>query len=620
MSATTFVWFGILSAATGVGVAVVAWRQRQARSARAYALLMVVLSVWAVLNVGQLAAPSVAAKQSWLIARHALSPSIAVLFWVFVARYVDRSGLLSAPYLGPILVAGAALSVAAAANPAGLYLREATMYTAGSFPRIAPEFGIGFWTSMLYIGAVVGLGHGYFIATLRDSFSVYRRQLAAMVAVGAVEFGLAAMTLSNYVGVVPSLNPWPYLDLTAFNFVFVAVPLGWSYFRQSLFDLRVIDREAVVENMDDALFVLDTSNVVRSVNEAGERLIGETAGLEGRSASEVFAATPVLLEAYRAERDATGNASPEVGSTTPEDGQPVAEAEAATVAAAGDGEDAVELVVDGERRWYDVRLSAIRDSDGERTGTVLVARDVTVRRRQRRMLDERTEALERRTDALRRQNDRLNQFASIVSHDLRNPLQVAQGRLELARADPEREHLDAAGEALGRMEAMVEDLLTMARAGQTIESAETVRLAGVAEDAWEHTETQDSELGLHVSDGLRVEADRDRLLHVFENLFRNAIEHGDPPVSVLVGTVDAGGGPPDEAHGSGFFVEDDGPGIPDDKRTDVFEHGFTTSDEGTGFGLSIVDTIVEAHGWEIHLGETGGDGARFEITGVEFDR
>ena len=68
----------------------------------------------------------------------------------------------------------------------------------------------------------------------------------------------------------------------------------------------------------------------------------------------------------------------------------------------------------------------------------------------------------------------------------------------------------------------------------------------------------------------------------------------------------------------GFYVEDDGPGIPEENRTDIFDSGYSTTGEGTGFGLSIVKRVAEAHGWDITVTESEVGGARFEITGVEF--
>jgi signal transduction histidine kinase len=97
------------------------------------------------------------------------------------------------------------------------------------------------------------------------------------------------------------------------------------------------------------------------------------------------------------------------------------------------------------------------------------------------------------------------------------------------------------------------------------------------------------------------------LCQLLENLFRNAVEYGGEKVIVTVGELD-----------DGFYIEDNGPGIPETKRDEVFDAGVSTSQEGTGFGLSIVQKIVEAHSWEIRVIEGTEGGARFDITGVEF--
>ena len=68
----------------------------------------------------------------------------------------------------------------------------------------------------------------------------------------------------------------------------------------------------------------------------------------------------------------------------------------------------------------------------------------------------------------------------------------------------------------------------------------------------------------------------------------------------------------------GFYFEDDGPRIPEDIRGTVFDHGVTTRDDGSGYGLSVVRTIVDAHGWDITAAESESGGARFEISGLEF--
>ena len=224
-------------------------------------------------------------------------------------------------------------------------------------------------------------------------------------------------------------------------------------------------------------------------------------------------------------------------------------------------------------------------------------------------LDERDRQreLRRSRDELKRRNDRLAEFADVVSHDLRNPLTVADGRLSLVREDCDSEHLDAVAAAHDRMGELVEDLLTLSREGDDLGTLEPVDLAGVVEACW-GTVAETDAATLVVDLDRTVRADRSRLRQLFENLLGNAVHHGGPAVTVTVGSL------PD-----GFYVADDGPGIHEADREQVFDAGYTSATDGTGFGLSIVKRVAEAHGWEVRVADGGEvDGARFEVVGVEF--
>lgn len=155
------------------------------------------------------------------------------------------------------------------------------------------------------------------------------------------------------------------------------------------------------------------------------------------------------------------------------------------------------------------------------------------------------------------------------------------------------------------MEVLIEDLLTLARQGEEIIDPEQTDLRDLITNCWAHVETENATLNISV-DG-KVAADRSRLVQVFENLIRNAIEHGGDDAIITVGSLV-----------DGFFVEDDGPGIPEGDRSVVFDEGYSTKADGTGLGLSIVKEIVEAHGWKISVTDGSDGGARFEITGVEY--
>lgn len=252
---------------------------------------------------------------------------------------------------------------------------------------------------------------------------------------------------------------------------------------------------------------------------------------------------------------------------------------------------------DDELRWVLARGHVECDDDGTPTRFAGVLVDITDRKEME--------------QELQRQNEHLNEFAAIVSHDLRSPLQVIEGRVELAKEGSGSKHLAMIGSAVERMNRIIDDLLWLAREGQDIGSTDATGLGDVVEDAWELVADTAPEATLQYADddvaSTVIKADANRLAQLFENLLRNAVEHAEQSVTVTVGLVD-----------DGFYIEDNGPGIPDGDGETVFKAGCSTKDSGTGFGLSIVKRIAEAHGWEIHATEGRDGGARFEITGIDF--
>jgi PAS domain S-box-containing protein len=296
---------------------------------------------------------------------------------------------------------------------------------------------------------------------------------------------------------------------------------------------------------------------------------------------------------------------------------------------------------DGSTFPAETKVALLTDDDDEFRGTVGVIRDVT-------------ERVERERE-LRRQNERLEAFAGIVSHDLRNPLGVAQGYLDLASETGDTDQLDRAVDALDRMEEIIDDVLALAREGKTVSETEPVDVGDLAEDAWATVETDGARLV--VESTATVPADRSRLQRAFENLFRNSVEHGstgsrtksgdsvehgstssrpeaddsvehvstsprsqarddsvehgapgaEPDLTVRVGVA---GDPPR------LYVADDGVGIPEEIRENLFEEQFSTSDDGLGLGLWVVREVASAHGWSVSATESEEGGARFEFEGI----
>lgn len=242
---------------------------------------------------------------------------------------------------------------------------------------------------------------------------------------------------------------------------------------------------------------------------------------------------------------------------------------------------------DGSWTWIEARGS--NQTSSALDGYVITSRDISDRKE-----------YEQR---LKRERDRLDRFAGVVSHDLRNPLNVIRGRLGLAREDCESEHFDPMERSLDRVDELIDDLLVLSRESETDPILDAVELQRIGETCWQNLDTERARVSIETE--RTIVADESQFKRVLENLFRNAIEHGGEDVTITIGALDGG-----------FYVEDDGRGIPEDTRGSIFEFGFSTKADGTGFGLSIVSEISANHDWTLTVTEGEDGGARFEFGNV----
>lgn len=248
--------------------------------------------------------------------------------------------------------------------------------------------------------------------------------------------------------------------------------------------------------------------------------------------------------------------------------------------------------IDGDRRSFDIEftdrtlhIETKPVTIDEQQYGVLLAQDVTENREM--------------AQELERTNERLDQFASMLGHDLRNPLTIALGNLELYRETGDEAHLNELETALDRIDELTQDLYSLAQTASTDGDFESVSLGAVAKSAWDMVDTRSATLK---TEDATITGSEGQLITLFENLFRNAVSHGGDDITVRVGPLS-----------DGFFVEDSGIGISREKREEVFKHGCSTLDKGSGVGLTIVSRIADAHGLDIALTESSDGGARFEF-------
>lgn len=238
----------------------------------------------------------------------------------------------------------------------------------------------------------------------------------------------------------------------------------------------------------------------------------------------------------------------------------------------------------GEMFWNRVTITPLFDENGELYRFVGFQEDVTARR----------ELLEQHES-----------LASIISHDLETPLSTLRGRLELATETGDLSHVEEALSAMDRMENIVDDIGDVLASGSIVDTRETVDVGEVSESVWRALDDGSMVTSIEESDSPTVRGDTEAVRRMLDNLLGNSLEHGESPVNVQVGELDGG-----------FYIEDNGPGIPEDIRSEVFEQGYSTKESGdkTGLGMASVYQIVLAHNWQIDIkdGEKL-DGVRFEI-------
>lgn len=546
----------VVAALVSYGFAWYSWDRATHPISDIYAALLVADGSWALFAFLGYISPTDAIASIWP-ALITLSAYFVTVFWfMFVVRYTGDDEWVPSVVERALAGIAGVYTLLFILNPGQLIHPASGVGRYGLLRLPYPEPGPGLlvnttFTYLVLLTTFVLLGR-----FLLRSRNLYRKQ-------AAIIFGTTLVVTLSTVLYLTGFSPDPQLVLTPVFFIVQAVGIGAALYRYDFLDVAPMAANTLLEEISDPVFVLNTKDRLVDWNRAADAYVERD---DGRTVLDdiAIAELPAALTAT------DGGAGPDtatVTTTRPNDVQ--------------------------ERVTFDVRTTPIEDRYGIVRGLAVVLRDVT--------------AQEQRKRALETQNERLEEFTGVVSHDLRNPLQLIDGKIRLARQTGDFDHLADASNAVDRMERMLDELLTLARQGQTIAETEPIALAECCRTAWDGVATDDATL---VADTERtVAADAARLQRLFENLFRNSVEHAGPDVTVTVGDTDRG-----------FYVADDGPGIPVDQWDAIFEFGTTFAEDGTGFGLAIVETVVEAHGWSITAGESEAGGARFDVALADNDQ
>ncbi|ELZ84565.1 multi-sensor signal transduction histidine kinase [Haloferax elongans ATCC BAA-1513] len=423
---------------------------------------------------------------------------------------------------------------------------------------IDPTPGVILYGYTLVRVTLMLIGLSILLERYASARGVSKIQTASLVFTGVLPVSTGFLELMDFVRI-------PGLDFSVIGIVLSSGVVLWALFYADFLEFVPVARVTLFENMTDPVVAVDTDGRVVDLNGRAKLLFGVGDDAIGMPTTAVFEEYPQL-------------------STAP----------------VGTSAEPIEITaeVDGLQYQYELAVSPIvprsahtsgsKDALNSSLGFLFVFRDVTLQKQ--------------REQAIERKNDRLEQFASVVSHDLRNPLNVAQGWVALARDDNDSESLAKVTQAHERMELLIENLLTLARSGNAISETKPVNIAELAHTCWQTVETADATLT--VDTDLTVHADPARLQELVENVLRNAIDHGGEDVTITIGTL---------GDDRGFYIADDGGGIPLEAKEQIFESGYSTGQDGTGLGLAIVAEIATAHGWRIGVTDSGEGGARFEF-------
>ena len=480
--------------------------------------------------------------------------TVAGLF-VFALEYTGRDRYLDRRIYALLAVEPVLFLGTIALGPDAL-VHDAVGRTAETMTGWVIAPGIAFWVHSAYSYVLLVITTALLVTFSLTTDTLRRRQAIALVASIMIPWLGNVMYLFTDIG----FDPTPVAFSTA------GVAITWAVFRGGLLDISPVAHREVVESLNSAVFVEDVDGRIADINDAAATLL-DSDDIVGTPVESALDRWPELREKYE---------------TTD-----------------WHRADTVEIELEQQGRYFQVQGSQLTDDRGDPVGRVFQIHEIT---------DQKRRQLE-----LERRNRQLDEFAGVVSHDLRNPLSVASGSVALARESGDMEHLSRVERAHERMRGLIDQVLALSRDEEDLEMARH-SLGDVARAAWAHVDT--AEATLDVETDRQIRCNRDQLLQLFENAFRNSVEHGDPDCRVTVHTIHEGLGP--TLATDGFLIADDGPGIPKADREAVFDHGVTTSDDGTGMGLAIIDKIVRSHGWSVRATESPTGGLGLVVSDVEF--
>ena len=562
----------LITAALSTGIAVYVinvhcLRRTGVPGAGYFAALLLGVAEWCTAASLDYASVELQDKVFWASLSYLGIGAVPVSWLLFALHYTGRERSVAGwrSYL-LFLLPATTFILALTSDLHGLLRRSQALVELDTFVSWTVEFGPWFWVHAAYLYILLAIGSIVLMRGLLRAPSIYRGQ-AVMVLIGAVTpWVLNAIYIF---GIGPS-----YLDLSPFGFAVTGGVVSYALFRYRLLDVVPVARDAVLEEMDDAVIVLDHGERIADLNPAAALLLESAVGeLVGYPASEALA---------------TLNGLP-------------------ACLAAGSGSAEVELDRRGETLYMEVRTAPLH-MRGRSAGTLILLRDVSERRRaqEERVLTERLRAA--------------GELAAGIGHNLNNILTGILGPASRIRDHSEdaivRDNIEVVLSSAERARDLVQ------RLGKPVRSQEEIHLEGIdvnglvrevvaaTSPRWQDeagARGVEIDLNLELAQVPPVTAERTELYELVMNLVLNAVDALPDGGRITVQAASAGA---DVL----LQVADTGIGMDEATRRRVFEPFFTTKvNVGSGLGLSTAYRAVNRWGGELSVTSAPGEGSTFTL-------